>query len=530
MYLCTLKIFIKSKEKSEAEAIAGLVCDTQSPEDCSYHITTADFSDSCEAGTDCAVIIDRDLEQLRSYRRQGEERVVFLASAGEIAQLDDTTLSATDDLWVFPDREISAKMLKVYFSKLLNTLKDSFDNRRQDICFHTFIDSLPDLVWFKDNDGAHLIVNDTFCGVVEKNKQQIYKRHHNYIWGLPEDDYEHGEGICRKSEEVVERERKTCQFDEQVTTKDGTRQLVTYKSPLIDTDGKIFGTCGMGHDTTDLQNVSKELKFIIDCIPFGVAIADSEDKVLSVNRFLRKYFPDTEESKGHLFQEWCDKLPKEKLGDNDCEEEYRIHLGKKEHILRFREEPIVDIFGGNLGTLHFIRDVTLQYNYDQQNIKHANTDFLTGLNNRRSLFDYLTGLPENSKISIIMADLDRFKSVNDTYGHAAGDEALEITSRTLEECFEDGFIARLGGDEFLVALVGEYELPEVEKRTQTLLDTLLKKYSTKKEFHALSSSAGIAQERLAVCDIGSIENLIKRSDDALYTAKESGKARYCVNK
>jgi PleD family two-component response regulator len=63
-----------------------------------------------------------------------------------------------------------------------------------------------------------------------------------------------------------------------------------------------------------------------------------------------------------------------------------------------------------------------------------------------------------------------------------------------------------------------------------LLDTLLKKYSTKEEFHALSSSAGIAQERLAVCDIGGIENLIKRSDDALYTAKESGKARYCVNK
>jgi diguanylate cyclase (GGDEF)-like protein len=127
-----------------------------------------------------------------------------------------------------------------------------------------------------------------------------------------------------------------------------------------------------------------------------------------------------------------------------------------------------------------------------------------------------------------MMDLDHFKSVNDTYGHAAGDEALEVTSRVLERCFSDGFISRLGGDEFLVALVGEYELPQVEERTQQLLDTLLKDYTMKEEFQALSASAGIVQERLHVCDIASIENLIKRSDTALYTAKESGRSRYCV--
>jgi PleD family two-component response regulator len=46
----------------------------------------------------------------------------------------------------------------------------------------------------------------------------------------------------------------------------------------------------------------------------------------------------------------------------------------------------------------------------------------------------------------------------------------------------------------------------------------------------LSASAGIAQERLAICDISSIENLVKRCDDALYTAKESGRARYCVSR
>jgi diguanylate cyclase (GGDEF)-like protein len=139
-------------------------------------------------------------------------------------------------------------------------------------------------------------------------------------------------------------------------------------------------------------------------------------------------------------------------------------------------------------------------------------------------------LGRNTMISLIMLDLDKFKSVNDTYGHAAGDEALKITANVLTECFTDGFIARLGGDEFLVALVGDRDFDELEQRTQHLLDTLLARYKVKEDFHLLSASAGIAQERLPVCDMRSIENLLKRSDDALYTAKQTGRARYCVSR
>jgi diguanylate cyclase (GGDEF)-like protein len=286
----------------------------------------------------------------------------------------------------------------------------------------------------------------------------------------------------------------------------------------------------MGHDITDLQNVTKELGIVIDSIPFGVALEDGFGNVIAINRFFEQFFPNASECMGHSFDEWNSKLDKEKICTDHEEEEYRIFLKGQEHIMRFREEPIVDIFGENIGNIRFIRDVTIQYNFEQQNIKHANTDFLTGLNNRRSLFDYLSKLENNSMLSLVMMDLDRFKSVNDTYGHAAGDEALEITSGVLQEVFPDGFIARLGGDEFLVALVGEFELQQVEQRTQQLLDTLLKRYSGKKEFQALSASAGIVQERLTECDIWSIENLINRSDVALYTAKESGRARYCVSK
>jgi diguanylate cyclase (GGDEF)-like protein/PAS domain S-box-containing protein len=531
MYFCALKISVISTEKSTAEKIVDLCRKVETPEDCICQLETVTFGTPCEIGTDSAVIIDRNMEYFRSYKRVGSERVVFLTNAEDLAKLNSEDLSRADDLWIVTDQEPGdASLLKAYFAKLLKTMKDAFDARRNDICFRTIIDSLPDLIWFKDNEGAHLIVNDEFCDVVEKTKEQIYKKHHNYIWNVPEDDYENGEGVCRQSEEIVERERKTCQFEEKITAKDGMRQLVTYKSPLIDADGSIFGTCGMGHDVTDLQNVTNELRIMIDSIPFGVAIVDNTGKVVAMNRFLQKFFPGSSEAVGHNFEEWQNKLSKQKIGSDQDEDEYRIILGEQEHIMRFRNEPILDIFGDYIGNIQFIRDVTLQYYYEQQNLKYANTDFLTGLNNRRSLFDHLSAIEGGSKISLIMMDLDHFKSVNDTYGHAAGDDALVITSRVLEKCFPDGFIARLGGDEFLAALVGEYDLSQVEARTQQLLDSLIEQYSQKEEFKALSASAGIVQERLEVCDIRSIENLISRSDDALYTAKESGRARYFVNR
>jgi PleD family two-component response regulator len=70
----------------------------------------------------------------------------------------------------------------------------------------------------------------------------------------------------------------------------------------------------------------------------------------------------------------------------------------------------------------------------------------------------------------------------------------------------------------------------MEQRAQKLLETLLENYSVKKAFQGLSASIGIAQDRLSVCNTKNIEKLMKRADTALYTAKQSGKARCCVDR
>lgn len=115
------------------------------------------------------------------------------------------------------------------------------------------IDSVPDLIWFKDVRGAHLKVNNAFCSAVGKTKNDVQGRGHYYIWDLKQEEYEQGEYVCLETEEIVLREKKTRAFDEKVKSKHGLRQFKTYKSPIFDEDHQVVGTVGIAHDVTDLK-------------------------------------------------------------------------------------------------------------------------------------------------------------------------------------------------------------------------------------------------------------------------------------
>ena len=119
-------------------------------------------------------------------------------------------------------------------------------------------------------------------------------------------------------------------------------------------------------------------------------------------------------------------------------------------------------------------------------------------------------------------DLDQFKLVNDTYGHNAGDQALILAARVLKEGFPDGSITRLGGDEFLITLLGPYELSDLQARSERLLRQMEHAFQASPQLRILSASIGIAQT-----DDPSVklDTLIQQSDQALYTAKQQGRAR-----
>ena len=147
-------------------------------------------------------------------------------------------------------------------------------------------------------------------------------------------------------------------------------------------------------------------------------------------------------------------------------------------------------------------------------------DPLTGVYNRRYYEDNIKDLNENAGVAMI--DLDDFKLYNDSYGHNAGDMALETIVSAIKKCIRSSDkIIRLGGDEFLLFM------PDADQNSITeVITAIFKKFNTRKEqdpeLHAASISAG-----LYMCNIGdSFEECYAKADKALYFVKQNGKSDF----
>src|SRR3954468_838136 len=159
----------------------------------------------------------------------------------------------------------------------------------------------------------------------------------------------------------------------------------------------------------------------------------------------------------------------------------------------------------------------------------SQTDALTGLDNRRHLNERIDEMFQhaqrrNEPFSLVMCDLDKFKSVNDTYGHQAGDEVLKQLARILkEEAREIDRVGRYGGEEFMLLLPG------------TVLDaavTFAERVRKRIEAHTFSFAGGTLQRTASFGvsgwphpKVSDSDALVRTADDALYVAKETGRNR-----
>ena len=183
--------------------------------------------------------------------------IILVGTTEQIQQLKKGDLASLDDLWTKP---LTEDLVRFFFARLQEHLKAAKDAWLNETYLDDVIDTLPDMVWFKDAKGAHLKVNNAFCAAVGKSKRDVQGRGHYYIWGLTKEQYEKGEFVCMETEQTVMDVRRTCIFDEQVLAKDGLRQLKTYKTPIFSETGtEVLGTLGIARDVT----VEKQYKQMI---------------------------------------------------------------------------------------------------------------------------------------------------------------------------------------------------------------------------------------------------------------------------
>ena len=159
----------------------------------------------------------------------------------------------------------------------------------------------------------------------------------------------------------------------------------------------------------------------------------------------------------------------------------------------------------------------------------AERDPLTGLHNRRGFNQqadaiWSTAVRNNRPLSLIMLDLDHFKTINDLHGHATGDQALILTANMLaQSCRGGDVLGRWGGEEFLLLLpeTGATEAKALAERLRVEIQTLALAESHKSL--SLSASFGVIQRSAQ----GQLEQLINQADRLLYVAKHSGRNRVC---
>lgn len=152
----------------------------------------------------------------------------------------------------------------------------------------------------------------------------------------------------------------------------------------------------------------------------------------------------------------------------------------------------------------------------------AETDYLTGLANRRGLHKYYNNLNKNEKIHAMFIDIDNFKRVNDIYGHSMGDRLLVSISQLIKDV-TPGFTSRIGGDEFIIIFDGKKSEQELAGIARRLLDSIKELKFRKDVLSHISLSAGIVMNQKAKT---SIDDVLHRGDVAMYQAKYDGKNCY----
>jgi diguanylate cyclase (GGDEF)-like protein/PAS domain S-box-containing protein len=205
---------------------------------------------------------------------------------------------------------------------------------------------------------------------------------------------------------------------------------------------------------------------------------------------------------------------------------------KKSGAFYVQHASISKIDNENGITTHFVavfHDITDQKEEEDQLRYRAQHDFLTGLPNRTLFIDRLEQVFSDTRrnkrrAAVLFLDLDRFKPINDTYGHAVGDQLLmAVASSIRRQLREEDTVSRIGGDEFTIILRNISQHDDAGLLASKILDQLSKPFHIEDKALSIGVSIGIA-----ICpdQANTMESLLKKADAAMYKVKQSGRNHF----
>ncbi len=286
------------------------------------------------------------------------------------------------------------------------------------------------------------------------------------------------------------------------------------------------------------QEHIKRLAIVVENITASVMTTDSLGRIDWANRaFLDMTGFEMEEIVGRTPGNLLQGPETSRSTIEDMRDAMRLKQGFEVDVLNYRKNgtpfwqhinanPLPAAPGDGVCYISVQSDITERKKLESQLWEKANYDGLTTLPNRRLFWDrlgqeMLHAHRMQKTVALLFIDLDRFKEINDFYGHETGDLVLREVSRRITRCVRDtDTAARIGGDEFAVILTDFSSLLQIDAVIRKLLFALAEPISCVRTVCSLSASIGIS-----VCpdDTSDPEQLLKYADQAMYLAKSNGR-------
>ncbi len=403
------------------------------------------------------------------------------------------------------------------------------------------IDSIPTPLFYTDSVGKYLGSNTSFSELFSL-KEETLKSGEKTIVPPLEKILPPSILITPPAEEKGPVEEEISLPDHKITGENRYFHcyISHFENPIEQESGVItamFDVSERREAEKELNRSHAEIEQIFNTAADGMRVVDKDHNVLRVNgRFLLM--------SGMEEQEVLTRKCYQVFGGSTCMKGAcpldRIMGGEEwieyEAVKKFpngREIPCIvtvtpyrDSDGNVVGIIEDFKDISDRKRFEQQLKELARTDVLTGLMNRRGFIrsaEQMLQLAQRQKneLFLLFADLDNMKTINDTFGHAKGDFALQQTAMLLENTYrETDIIGRLGGDEFAVLLfdVSVDEEASLTERFQKNLDAWNK--HSDEEF-SLALSIGVVQSHYEKQE--NMEALLHRADQAMYEVKKQRK-------
>lgn len=401
------------------------------------------------------------------------------------------------------------------------------------------VNTVPALIRACDKDGTITLLNDYHCELFTADPRH---QGEGYMPMFPSDYAERHRALNKK----VQREGRTIMGVEETIVDDSgnERVLLTTKSPVFSTGGEVEQVVTVSLDITErkrseqaLQESEQRFRNLVESSVLGIVIArdgkplfanhtfarifgfTGPEQVLALDSLDVIYVPgEAERIHGFLATRASDETEPASLEFQGVKTDgSRIWAETQIQQISWEGEQAFQIT---------FADITLRKEYEQRLQRQANFDDVTGLPNRILALDrlrsaVLSARRHHHKVGVLFLDLDHFKKVNDTLGHATGDQLLKMAAERLTGCVRaEDTVARLGGDEFTVILPKLASAAHAEPVIQKILDTFSAPFLLGPEEAFVSASIGVT---VAPDDDEDPGVLMQNADAAMYRAKEKGR-------